>query len=457
MPELPDEKPASLRRDEAVRGRGGVPHGRIREKPTMPTTAPGNSAAGALPSQRLSSIRDRALPSASTSASGNSSATGPKMRFKPNIPARRNKKEASELLSDMPAVEVKQEHKDTKADSGRGRDGGRGRGRGRVELIQTVSGPFAQGPASLGGGSGARYRRSGAGGAFNMGILPPGVSGSGGSSSKGTTPTSATLANAPGGSISAMDTDDGFDLNNSNAPVCIVAENDENIQTDEFEVQTEEMAIQAMDEMRKLKLDYSVASAIGSVGGIKKEEKEAGQKDFEPHDKIFVFQLPAIPGFELGEKALQQRLAEKQRRIARRKEVTAATAASIAVLAATTISNGQVDVKPNVIDLAAEDPAVDVKPDIAALEEKENAKTEDDADGNEEDSQLDGRIGTLVVLKSGAVKMKIGDILLDVSNGASTQFLRGLLAVDMRGHNSAFMLGNIDEQLVCTPDLDSIL
>ncbi|KAJ2584086.1 DNA-directed RNA polymerase III subunit RPC4 [Coemansia sp. RSA 1804] len=145
--------------------------------------------------------------------------------------------------------------------------------------------------------------------------------------------------------------------------------------------------------------------------------------------------------------------------------MAAAAAATAAALAATTLAGSQEDVKPSIKDLEAPD-AVDVKPDISAPEEKDSVKAEKEsedkedsgeADDDDDDVQLDGRIGTLVVLKSGAVKLKIGDILLDVSKGASTQFLRGLLAVDIRGPNSAFMLGNIDEQLVCTPDLDSFL
>ncbi|KAJ2862415.1 hypothetical protein GGI22_002198 [Coemansia erecta] len=444
---MPDEGPSSSRRGEPVRGRA---------KPKMATAdAPGNGAAGAPPTQRLSSIHATRV-SVSASPNRSSSAAGPKMRFKPNIPARRNKKEASELLADTPPVEVKREPRDTKVDRGHGRREN-GRGRGRMELIQTVSGPFAQGPASLGGGFGARNRRSGAGGVFNMGVLPPGAFAGG---SKAATP-SAGSVNTLGGSMSAVDIDDGIDSIDSSAPVCIVADHNENIQTDEFEVQTEEMAIKAMEEINNLKLDYSVAEAIGSVDGVKGEEND--QKVFEPHDRMLVFQLPAIPEFVLGEVAQQQRLAERQQRAEMRKSMASAAAASAAALTATAVADVQEDVKPNVIDLDAADSTVsvsdslDVKPDVSALENKDNAKPEADANGHEEDNQLDGRIGTLVVLKSGAVKLKVGDILLDVSKGANTQFLRGLLAVDMRGPNSAFMLGNIDEQLVCTPDLDSFL
>ncbi|KAJ2603805.1 hypothetical protein EV177_006602 [Coemansia sp. RSA 1804] len=497
MPELPDEKPASssarggssAAAAAAARGRG-----RGRARLTVPAAAPGATMSGTLPSQRLGSIRGTPGPlgsavgrtassvSASSASSGSSGGnSGPKLRFKPNIPARRNKKDAPELAAEpTEAAQTKLEPRDMGSDRGRG--SGRGRGRGRFELIQTVSGPFAQGPASLGGGGfGAQARRSGAGGVFNMGTLPPGVSGGGGGSGsgkpKGVSFSSSGLTGVPGGGdgsgpVAEADGDViGFGDPNA-APVCVISEHNENTQTDEFEVQTEEMAIRAMDEIKKRNLDYSVADALGAVDAAGKsedsssssnmEEEDAGR--FELYDKTLVFQLPAMPEFELGEHAMQQRTAEKQRRIAWRKEMAAAAAATAAALAATTLAGSQEDVKPSIKDLEAPD-AVDVKPDISALEEKDSVKAEKESKDKEDsgeaddddDVQLDGRIGTLVVLKSGAVKLKIGGILLDVSKGASTQFLRGLLAVDIRGPNSAFMLGNIDEQLVCTPDLDSFL
>ncbi|KAJ2841245.1 hypothetical protein J3B02_005976, partial [Coemansia erecta] len=99
----------------------------------------------------------------------------------------------------------------------------------------------------------------------------------------------------------------------------------------------------------------------------------------------------------------------------------------------------------------------DVKPDLSKLaieDDKDDSEPEDE--DQENDDQADGRVGTLVVLKSGAVRMKIGDIVLDVSRGADCQFMRGLLAIDQREPHSAFLLGNVDQQFLCTPDLDSI-
>ncbi|KAJ2667645.1 hypothetical protein GGH99_006612, partial [Coemansia sp. RSA 1285] len=156
MPELPDEKPASSSARGGSSAAAARGRGRGRARPTVPATAPGATMSGTLPSQRLGSIRGtpgslgsavgrtaNSVSSASSSTtSGSGGNGGPKLRFKPNIPARRNKKDAPELAAEpTEAAQTKLEPRDV------GSDRGRGRGRGRFELIQTVSGPFAQGPA----------------------------------------------------------------------------------------------------------------------------------------------------------------------------------------------------------------------------------------------------------------------------------------------------------------------
>ncbi|KAJ2889111.1 hypothetical protein GGI21_006652 [Coemansia aciculifera] len=106
--------------------------------------------------------------------------------------------------------------------------------------------------------------------------------------------------------------------------------------------------------------------------------------------------------------------------------------------------------------VAAASPLADIKPDLKALS-IEDDETKDD------EKVVEGRIGTLVVLKSGAVKIKIGDILMDVSRGAECQFFRGLMALDTStGENNssvhtAVLLGNVDAVAMCTPDLENIL
>ncbi|PIA13519.1 hypothetical protein COEREDRAFT_89495 [Coemansia reversa NRRL 1564] len=132
------------------------------------------------------------------------------------------------------------------------------------------------------------------------------------------------------------------------------------------------------------------------------------------------------------------------------------------------IDAGAEDVKPDIAALEKAADAngdameVDTKPDVSKADTKHaepaDGVEEEKADDSDMAASVDGRAGTLVVLRSGAMKLKIGEVLFDVSRGAECQFLRGLLAVDVRGSSSsAYMLGNVDAQLLCTPDLDSIL
>ncbi|KAJ1879628.1 hypothetical protein H4R99_003109, partial [Coemansia sp. RSA 1722] len=218
------------------------------------------------------------------------------------------------------------------------------------------------------------------------------------------------------------------------------------------EVQTEEMAIKAEEEMSKLALDFGVAELFG---GCKKTAM--GEMGTGLDEKTMVFQIPQLPEFELAPEVVQRRLAAKVKKQEKQSENPV---------------DLEADVKPDIVKLEAN---VDVKPDIGQLEaigddvkpdlsqlaihdnnddnNREIELSDSDAENNE---QADGRIGTLVVLRSGAVRMRIGDIVMDVSRGADCQFMRGLLAIDQRDPHSAFLLGNVDQQFLCTPDLDSI-
>ncbi|KAJ2763115.1 hypothetical protein IWQ56_004901, partial [Coemansia nantahalensis] len=145
--------------------------------------------------------------------------------------------------------------------------------------------------------------------------------------------------------------------------------------------------------------------------------------------------IPRVPALELGPEAQQ-----------RHRERAAAAADDV-----------------DDVDATAAVDAVDVKPDIAQLR---SAEAGGGAPGPPGDSggpaAVDGRAGTLAVLRSGAVRLRLGGVLFDVSCGADCQFLRGLLAVDQRagsgnGGSTAHMLGNVDAQLVCTPDLCGVV
>ncbi|TXT06156.1 hypothetical protein VHUM_03629 [Vanrija humicola] len=72
----------------------------------------------------------------------------------------------------------------------------------------------------------------------------------------------------------------------------------------------------------------------------------------------------------------------------------------------------------------------------------------------------EGRIGTLVVMKSGKVKLVFGEgdagIVMNVSAGVPTTFLQQLVHVDTKA-KSANVLGEIHKQYTVTPDIDRLL
>ncbi|KAJ2873909.1 hypothetical protein H4R27_006539 [Coemansia aciculifera] len=422
MPDIPDEKPA--------RGRGAPARGRGRGRGAPAGTPP---VAGALPSERLSSIRNRpATITPAAAAPVASGSTAPKMRFTPTIPVRRNKKEPSALLADK-KPEIKREF-NSKFERGRGR-GIRG-GRGQPELVQAVAGPFAQGPASL--GNTAARRAMGSvflGGSSSSSGISGGGSGIIGSGGRVMKPGTSLPGIAGGGGFA--EGDDKMDVDGSygeNAPLVSVTDHNEELAIDKLAVQTEEMAIAAAESMNLLNLDTTVADLF-----TRTTTAEGYDDDDE---RLVVFQLPGMPEFALSESTIEARREQQK------------SQESIG------------DVKPNIseLDAAAElvAMAADVKPDLTALtiEDKDKVENNKEEANNEEGAVVEGRIGTLVVLKSGAVKMKIGDILMDVSRGADCQFFRGLMALDgEQGENNhtAFLLGNVDAVALCTPDLENIL
>ena len=67
-----------------------------------------------------------------------------------------------------------------------------------------------------------------------------------------------------------------------------------------------------------------------------------------------------------------------------------------------------------------------------------------------------GNIGKLIVHKSGKVKLKIGDVLFDVSSGMPCNFLQEVVAINTE-RKKFYQLGDISRRMVCYPDIDSLL
>ncbi|XP_074585035.1 uncharacterized protein LOC141840854 [Curcuma longa] len=67
-----------------------------------------------------------------------------------------------------------------------------------------------------------------------------------------------------------------------------------------------------------------------------------------------------------------------------------------------------------------------------------------------------GRMGKIMVYKSGKVKMQLGDVLYDISPGQKIAFSQAVVAINTKEKHCC-ALGEVDTRLVVTPDLDSLL
>ena len=67
-----------------------------------------------------------------------------------------------------------------------------------------------------------------------------------------------------------------------------------------------------------------------------------------------------------------------------------------------------------------------------------------------------GKIGKIYVLRNGSVKIQIGEVLFDVAPGIPGRMLQELAAVDPATRECTF-LGDIQQRIVVTPDMDALL
>ncbi|KAI8021037.1 DNA-directed RNA polymerase III subunit RPC4 [Camellia lanceoleosa] len=67
-----------------------------------------------------------------------------------------------------------------------------------------------------------------------------------------------------------------------------------------------------------------------------------------------------------------------------------------------------------------------------------------------------GFMGKMLVYKSGAVKLKLGDIIYDVSAGSDSVFAQDVVAINTEEKHCC-VVGELSQRAVITPDVDSIL
>lgn len=82
------------------------------------------------------------------------------------------------------------------------------------------------------------------------------------------------------------------------------------------------------------------------------------------------------------------------------------------------------------------------------------------ADDCREDMSVlpEGRIGKLLIHKSGRVRLKMGDVLMDVNCGTPWPFHQQLVAINVRedgGH--CVFLGNVKKRAICTLNISQLL
>ncbi|GER46539.1 DNA-directed RNA polymerase III subunit RPC4 [Striga asiatica] len=68
----------------------------------------------------------------------------------------------------------------------------------------------------------------------------------------------------------------------------------------------------------------------------------------------------------------------------------------------------------------------------------------------------EGLMGKMLVYKSGAVKLKLGDVLYDVSPGSDCSFAQSVMTINTANHECC-ELGELSKRAVVTPDIDSLL
>jgi DNA-directed RNA polymerase III subunit RPC4 len=68
----------------------------------------------------------------------------------------------------------------------------------------------------------------------------------------------------------------------------------------------------------------------------------------------------------------------------------------------------------------------------------------------------EGFMGKMLVYKSGAVKLKVGDALFDVSPGPGTKIPNDVVAIDIKGRNCS-RIGSSAKFVTVTPDVESLL
>jgi len=67
-----------------------------------------------------------------------------------------------------------------------------------------------------------------------------------------------------------------------------------------------------------------------------------------------------------------------------------------------------------------------------------------------------GHLGKLQILKSGKMRLKIGNFVFEVSQGTSTSFLTTVGLIHLPSNNM-IDLGSLEKYFICTPDIEALV
>ncbi|KAI8068826.1 RNA polymerase III RPC4-domain-containing protein [Thamnidium elegans] len=355
-----------------------------------------------------------------------------KMKFKPTIPHKRNKKEVSTSTIDE-ALNSKLGFNGERGRGrgrGRGERGGRGRGRGRGLIIveeSSASGIFSLGPSAVSRGR-------------------PGFGGGGFASYGGDVPTRAEGDDENSDMVEMFTSDIGRDKPVTYRHVSRLEGDVDPVTLAQPIGKIPWMAIKSK-KPEVVQLESTVK--IEAVDGMDTDEPITEVKEV-PVEEEEVIELPKV--YMDSDSPAQNIFALDERE-------------RLVCVAEEELLYFQLPTVVPVFEKSKEDEVMDeVK--------TENIEGENDLPASAKKSTLEdamanldlqdmpnGEIGRLIIYKSGKMKMKLGNILLDVNQGMQSNFLENVMVVDHESEETkkAIELGHIVQKFVCAPNMDALL
>ncbi|EPB90282.1 hypothetical protein HMPREF1544_02807 [Mucor circinelloides 1006PhL] len=376
-----------------------------------------------------------------------------KMKFKPTIPHKRNKKEVSSSAIDeaLSKPGSGHHHGGERGRGGRGR-GGRGRGRGRGLVIvdeSTASGIFSLGPSAV-----SRGRPGFGGGGFASygGDVPSRAEGDDTNSDMVEMFTASAGKDTPVTfrHVSRLEGDiDPVTLKQTIGKIPWMTVKS---QKKERKPSIQKVKAEPTDDV-EMDTDDDVSKVLDTIDSLvdDAEEQEEEEDQAQPQE------LPKV--YMDGDSPAQNIFAldEKQRLVCVAEEELLYFQLPTVVPAFEKPKNEDANADVTMSEDGGVKPEA-VENTLPAAAKKTTLLEDAMANMGLEDMP-DGQVGKLIVYKSGKVKMQFGSILLDVNQGMQSTFLENVMVVDHESEDSkkAIELGHIVQKFVCAPNMDALL